>query len=119
KKTYKYANSSDQEFLQDLAMYLVTFLSNHLAPLEQNTSLRELLLAAHQYLVNLSRIEERELFKTCLDYWSKLVSGLYQEIQTLPLQDASPLMQLQYNTRGGAPNPEILRNYNLRKNIYS
>ncbi|KAG7810452.1 hypothetical protein KL921_002947 [Ogataea angusta] len=119
KNTYKYANSADQEFLQDLAMYLVTFLSNHLEPLEQNTNLRELLLAAHQYLVGLSRIEERELFKTCLDYWSKLVSGLYQEIQTLPLQDASPLMQLQYNTRGGALNPEILRNYNLRKNIYS
>ena len=118
KKTYKYASSSDQEFMQDLAMFLVTFLSNHLTPLEQNLQLRELLLAAHKYLISLSRIEERELFKTCLDYWTKMVSGLYLEIQNLPVQNSSALMQLQYSARGGAPNPELLKNKNLRKDIY-
>ncbi|GME79441.1 unnamed protein product [Ambrosiozyma monospora] len=98
KKTYRFANSSDQEFLQDLAMFLSTFLTNHLAPVEQSRELLPLLLDAHKYLVGLSRIEERELFKTCLDYWFRLVSGLYQEIQTLPLQ-GSPLMQLQMGSR--------------------
>lgn len=119
KKTYKFASSSDQEFMQDLAMFLVTFLSNHLTPLEENLQLKDLLLAAHKYLINLSRIEERELFKTCLDYWSKLVNGLYLEIQNLPLQNSSALMQLQYSVRNGAPNPELLKNKNLRKDIYS
>ncbi|ODV83665.1 hypothetical protein CANARDRAFT_29881 [[Candida] arabinofermentans NRRL YB-2248] len=117
-RTYKYANSQDQEFLQDLAMFLVTFLSNHLTPLEQDKSLEQYLLAAHSYLINLSRIEERELFKICLDYWSKLVSGLYQEIQTVSLQDVSPLMQLQYGRN--IPNTQdVSKKYNLRKNIYT
>ena len=119
KKTYKFASSSDQEFMQDLAMFLVVFLSNHLTPLENNIQLRDLLLTAHNYLIQLSRIEERELFKTCLDYWSKMVNGLYMEIQNLPLQNSSALLQLQYSSRSGAPNPELLKNRNLRKDIYS
>ncbi|CDK27251.1 unnamed protein product [Kuraishia capsulata CBS 1993] len=124
KKTYKYANSEDQSFLQDLAMFFVTFLTNHLLPLEQDESLRELLLIAHEYLINLSKVEERELFKTCLDYWSKLVSGLFAEIQKLPAAEFSPLIQLSYGSTmsniaaGGAPNPEVLKKFPLRKHIY-
>lgn len=118
-KTYKYASSSDQEFMQDLAMFLVTFLSNHLTALESALPFREILLVAHRYLVQLSRIEERELFKICLDYWLKLVNGLYLEITNLPMQNSSALMQLQYSSRGGAPNPELLKNADLRKNIYT
>lgn len=119
KNTYKYATSADQEFMQDLAMFLVTFLSNHLTPLEANPQCRELLITAHKYLIQLSRIEERELFKTCLDYWIKLVNGLYVEIQNLPSQQNSALMQLQYSSRGGAQNPELFKNRNLRKDIYN
>lgn len=119
KNTYKYATSADQEFMQDLAMFLVTFLSNHLTPLEENQQLRELLITSHKYLVQLSRIEERELFKTCLDYWIKLVNGLYLEIQNLPSQQNSALLQLQYSSRGGAQNPELFKNRNLRKDIYA
>ncbi|GMF98103.1 hypothetical protein B5S33_g3882 [[Candida] boidinii] len=135
RSTYENSNSSEQEFLQDLAMFLVTFLSNHLTVLEKNSiqdnDVKELLLISHQYLVNLSSIEERELFKTCLDYWSKLVSGLFQEVQQFSLQNQSPLMQLQYgsriNTNINNTNNNNNTNINggsgtssnLRKNIYS
>lgn len=123
KQTYKNANSNDQSFLQDLAMFLCTFLSNHLLPLEQNEPLRELLLSALFYLIELSRIEERELFKTCLDYWGFFVHGLYDEILKLPQNELSPLMQLSYSssfrgTSGGAPNPEILAKFPLREHMY-
>jgi exportin-1 len=124
-KTYAVANSKDQAFLQDLAMYICTFLANHVEALEAREQVRELLLTSHEYLIQLSRIEERELFKTCLDYWSKLVNSLFQEVQQLPAQELSPLNQLGYgnalsaSSAGGAPNPELLNKFPLRKHIYS
>ena len=118
-KTYAVANSSDQAFLQDLAMYICTFLANHVSAVESREQYRELLLTAHEYLIQLSKIEERELFKTCLDYWSKLVSGLFQEVQQIPAQELSPLMQLGFSQTSGAPNPELLNKFPLRKHIYN
>ncbi|CDR36929.1 CYFA0S01e05644g1_1 [Cyberlindnera fabianii] len=125
KKSYEVANSNDQAFLQDLAMFICTFLANHNLALESKEEFRPLLLTAHEYLIQLSKIEERELFKTCLDYWSKLVSSLFQEVQQLPAHELSPLMQLGYGnalsstSAGGAPNPELLAKFPLRKHIYS
>lgn len=124
KKSYQVANSNDQSFLQDLAMFLCTFLNNHLLALEQNESLKELLLVALNYLIELSSIEERELFKTCLDYWSTFVHGLFEEIQNLPSTELSPLMQLSYGSQlrpssNGAPDPAILAKYPLRQHKYA
>lgn len=124
KESYRIASSNDQSFLQDLAMFLCTFLSNHLIALEQHDQLRDLLLNAMGYLIELSRIEERELFKTCLDYWINFVYGLFQEIQRLPQNELSPLMQLSYSasfkaTSGGAPDPAILAKFPLRSHKYA
>mmetsp|Transcript_1001 Transcript_1001/g.1196 ORF Transcript_1001/g.1196 Transcript_1001/m.1196 type:complete len:1081 (+) Transcript_1001:216-3458(+) len=124
KQSYKIASSNDQSFLQDLAMFICTFLNNHLLPLEQNESLRELLLTSLHYLVELSRIEERELFKTCLDFWCNFVHGLFEEIQKLPQNELSPLMQLSYSsslkaTSGGAPDPAVLAKFPLREHMYT
>lgn len=124
KKSYSVANSNDQSFLQDLAMFLCTFLNNHLLALEQNENLKELLLVALNYLIELSSIEERELFKTCLDYWSTFVHGLFEEIQNLPSTELSPLMQLSYGSQlrpssNGAPDPAILAKYPLRQHKYA
>ncbi|ODV78165.1 chromosome region maintenance protein 1 [Suhomyces tanzawaensis NRRL Y-17324] len=123
KTSYEVANTNDQSFLQDLAMFLCSFLSNHLIPLEQNEALLELLLNSLYYLLELSRIEERELFKTCLDFWSTFVHGLFLEIQNLPQSQLSPLMQLTHgNTMrvggGGAPNPAVLAEFPLRQHRY-
>lgn len=125
KKSYNHASTDDQSFLQDLAMFLCTFLSNNLSLLEQN-DLGDLLNNSLYYLIELSRIEERELFKTCLDYWAQFVRELYGEIQILPQQELTPLMQLNYapNLRsgvingGGAPDPAILAKFPLRQHKY-
>lgn len=124
KRLYEVANSNDQSFLQDLAMFLCTFLNNHLLALEQSDSLKELLLVSLNYLIELSRIEERELFKTCLDYWSGFVHGLFEEIQNLPANELSPLMQLTYSSQlrpssNGAPDPAILAKFPLRQHRYA
>lgn len=47
KATYANANGNDQSFLQDLAMFLTTYLARNRALLESDESLRELLLNAH------------------------------------------------------------------------
>ncbi|AAS51792.2 ADL128Cp [Eremothecium gossypii ATCC 10895] len=121
KSTYATANGKDQSFLQDFAMFLTTYLARHRPILESDESLRELLLTAHQYLIQLSKIEERELFKTTLDYWNNLMSSLYQEIQTVPFNEMNPLLQLSLDVNpssGGAPNPQFLKKYPLKKHMY-
>ncbi|ODQ63898.1 hypothetical protein NADFUDRAFT_52886 [Nadsonia fulvescens var. elongata DSM 6958] len=126
-----YANSAtrDQEFIQNLGLFLSSFLSNHLKIIEQQEN-KELLINAHLYLIKISQIEEREIFKICLDYWSRLVLELYEEIQQIPLSDLSgtsnPFSQHSFNSNtftsgagGGAINPEVLANYPLRKHLYN
>lgn len=49
----------------------------------ENDQNKELLLNAHLYLVKISQVEEREVFKICLEYWAKLVAELYEEIQSV------------------------------------
>lgn len=124
KKSYQVANSDDQSFLQDLAMFLCTFLHNHLLALELADGLKELLLISLEYLIELSRIEERELFKTCLDFWTGFVQGLFEEIQNLPANELSPLMQLSYGSSlrpssNGAPDPAVLARFPLRQHKYA
>ncbi|AJR80750.1 ASG_G0022070.mRNA.1.CDS.1 [Saccharomyces cerevisiae] len=123
KATYTNANGNDQSFLQDLAMFLTTYLARNRALLESDESLRELLLNAHQYLIQLSKIEERELFKTTLDYWHNLVADLFYEVQRLPATEMSPLIQLSVgsqaiSTGSGALNPEYMKRFPLKKHIY-
>lgn len=123
KSSYAVANGTDQSFLQDLAMFLTTYLTHHRSLLESDESLRELLLNAHQYLIQLSKIDERELFKTTLDYWHILVAGLFQEVQQLPVNELNPLMQLSVgnqtvSTGSGALNPEFMKKFPLKKHIY-
>lgn len=122
RRLYQVANSNDQSFLQDLAMFLCTFLSNHLRALEESPNLEELLLISLEYLIELSRIEERELFKTCLDYWSSFVHGLFEEIQNLSSRELTPMMQLNPANRfigaNGAPDPDTLSQFPLRQHKY-
>ncbi|SCV02210.1 LANO_0F15984g1_1 [Lachancea nothofagi CBS 11611] len=123
KATYATANGRDQSFLQDFAMLLTTYLARHRVLLESDERLKELLLTAHQYLIQLSKIDERELFKTTLDYWHHLVANLFQEVQKLPVAELNPLLQLSVgsqsiNSSGGAPNPEFLKRFPLKKHIY-
>jgi exportin-1 len=80
--------------------------------------MKDLLLNAHYYLVKISTVDDREIFKICLEYWTKvssgrwtlegscngstdsrrhlqLVSDLYEETQLAPIMsDMNPLMAL-------------------------
>ncbi|KAK1075068.1 Karyopherin transporter [Friedmanniomyces endolithicus] len=119
KSTYASSNSRDQEFVQNLALFLCNFFSNHLGIIE-NLPNRDFLLHGHFYLIRISQIDDREIFKVCLEYWTKLVCELYDEMQALPITDVNPLVSLGVGgMNGGAPHPGSLSNYPLRKHKYT
>lgn len=121
-EAYEKANSLDQEFIQNLALFCTSFLSKYLKVVEDQPN-KALLNEVHLYLIKISQIEEREVFKICLDYWSRLVLELYMEIEKIPVADLNPNL-LGHNfinsfNSGGAINPEVLANYPLRKHHYN
>jgi exportin-1 len=113
-----YANAGDagQELVLNLSLFLANFLSNHLRAVETEPN-RDVLLNAHLYMVKVSQVDEREIFKICLEYWLKLVAELYEEIQSLPIGESGLLMGLSLGGSNGAQN--MLSGMSLRKNIYS
>ncbi|KAK8210264.1 Karyopherin transporter [Zalaria obscura] len=119
KSTYAASNSRDQEFVQNLALFLCNFFSNHLNIIEALPN-RDFLLHGHLYLIRISQIDDREIFKICLEYWTKLVCELYDEMQQLPITDLNPLVNMNVSglANGGAPHPTVLANYPLRKHKY-
>ncbi len=62
-------------------------------------------------MVKISTVDEREIFKICLEYWTKLVSELYDEIQSLPIED---IVGIHLGASAG-----VAIGGNLRKNIYA
>ncbi|KAF9050652.1 hypothetical protein BDZ89DRAFT_1057102 [Hymenopellis radicata] len=110
-----YANAGDasQELVLNLSLFLANFLSNHVRAIEGEEN-RDVLLNAHLYMVKVSQVDEREIFKICLEYWIKLVSELYDELQSLPIGDSGLLMGLNLGGANG-----VLGGMSLRKNIYS
>ncbi|OIW27508.1 hypothetical protein CONLIGDRAFT_645770 [Coniochaeta ligniaria NRRL 30616] len=117
KATYPQSNTRDQEFIQNLALFLCNFFGMHLNLIE-NLPNRDFLTHGHYYLIRISQIDDREIFKICLDYWLKLVQELYEEMQALPITDMNPLVAIGTLQGGGAPNPALLSNYPLRKHKY-
>ncbi|CAO3686094.1 unnamed protein product [Rhizopus stolonifer] len=76
---YENSTDNDQEFVQNLALFLTSFLSAHLPVIENFPDAVQMLLNAHFYVVKISRVEDREVFKICLEYWTKLVEELFEE----------------------------------------
>ena len=90
-----------------------------ISQLIENLPNRDFLTHGHFYLIRISQIDDREIFKICLDYWLKVVQELYEEMQSLPISDMGPLGLGGGIQAGGAPNPALLTNYPLRKHKYS
>ena len=120
KAIYAQSNSKDQEYVLNLALFLTNFFTVHLALVEKLPN-RDYLTHGHFYLIRISQIDDREIFKICLEYWTKLVQELYEEMQQLPITDINPLVSMGISglSNGGAPHPSTLANYPLRKNKYT
>ena len=100
---YETSTDADQELVLNLALFLSNFLLAHVRLLE-NAENQEVLLNAHLYLIKVSQVPEREIFKICLEYWAKLVSELYEEYQQFPMADVGSVwgLNLGNNAQRGA-----------------
>ncbi|XP_054715848.1 exportin-1-like [Uloborus diversus] len=88
KEAYAKGQDEEQKFIQNLSLFLCTFLKEHGTLIEKKTELNETLLKALHYLLLISEVEEVEIFKICLEYWNALAADLYRES---PYMAASPL----------------------------
>ena len=57
-------SSDEQDFVQQLGIFLATFLKSHSAALESQDDVHALGVAL-DYMVNVSRVDDTELFKVC------------------------------------------------------
>ncbi|KAJ1959604.1 Karyopherin transporter, partial [Dipsacomyces acuminosporus] len=108
-------DDEQQEFIQNVAMFLTSFLSSHLRLVEASAT-RDDVIQAHQYLLRISQVDEREMFKVCLEYWNVLVRGLYEDGRTAPFSATGGLLNLG-NGANGAGNTAM--SAELRRQMYS
>ncbi|KAI8062519.1 CRM1 C terminal-domain-containing protein [Gongronella butleri] len=106
---YENSSDDDQEFVQNLALFLTSFLSSHLRIIERSPATQDMLINAHYYLIKISRVDDREVFKICLEYWGILVQELFEEMRQPSHMDV-PLLDL--SVAGG-------QGYPPRKQLYA
>jgi exportin-1 len=68
---YLSSDDEDQQLINNLALFLCNFLQTHLRLIETPDN-NELLINAHLYLIKISTVDDREVFKICLEYWAKV-----------------------------------------------
>ncbi|KAL3200565.1 hypothetical protein MRX96_043294 [Rhipicephalus microplus] len=67
KEAYSNGQDDEQKFIQNLSLFLCTYLKEHGALIEKRADLLEVLHAALHYLLLISEVEEVEIFKICLE----------------------------------------------------
>ncbi|CAG0915869.1 unnamed protein product [Notodromas monacha] len=100
KEGYASGRDAEQQFTQNLALFLCTFLKEHGCLIEKK-GLTEKLMTALQYLVMISEVDDVEIFKICLEYWNALATELYQE-KPVTIFSSDPLLRLT------KPTPEVV-----------
>ena len=73
------ASDDEQKLIQNLAIFLSSYLRTHGALLERSQEGLKILELALEYMLLISTVDENEIFKICLEYWNTLTSSLYQE----------------------------------------
>lgn len=94
REAYAAGGDQEQNFIQNLAIFLCTYLKEHGQFIEKK-QLNELLLKALHYLVLISEVEEVEIFKICLEYWNALAMDLYR---ANPFAPPTPLFMVKNMT---------------------
>ncbi|CAI9730357.1 exportin-1-like isoform X1 [Octopus vulgaris] len=79
KDAYRKGTDDEQNFIQNLSLFLCTFLKEHVLLIERKNEYHNLLIQAHHYLIRISEVDEVEVFKVCLEYWNSLAADLYRE----------------------------------------
>ncbi|QCD88853.1 exportin-1 [Vigna unguiculata] len=70
-EAYSKGSTEEQAFIQNLALFFTSFYK------------ATALLVGLEYLINISYVDDTEVFKVCLDYWNSLVSELFEPHRSL------------------------------------
>jgi exportin-1 len=100
KEAYANGRDTEQQFIQNLALFLCTFLKEH-GTLIEKKGMNDQLMSALHYLVLISEVDDVEIFKICLEYWNALATELYRETPLSPFAD--PLMCLSKRNASAFP----------------
>ncbi|KAK6027115.1 Importin-beta protein [Ostertagia ostertagi] len=104
---YQKGSDQDQKFISCLAQFLVAFLKDHSALVENYNSACPQVTEYHKYaielLLSISQVEDVEIFKVCLDYWCALTSELYR---LNPFAPPSPPIAISFSCGGAAGGKE-------------
>ena len=80
---YAAGSDEDQAFVQNLALFLTAFFKSHISVLESSPDPTPLLTGL-DILVNISYVDDDEVFKICLDYWNFFVPDVYSTVAAEP-----------------------------------
>ncbi|KAK9063110.1 hypothetical protein SSX86_016980 [Deinandra increscens subsp. villosa] len=75
---YGNGSSEEQAFIQNLALFFTSFYKFHIRILESTQENVAALLMGLEYLLNISYVDDTEVFKVCLDYYNSLVLELFE-----------------------------------------
>ncbi|CAA2959341.1 protein EXPORTIN 1A isoform X2 [Olea europaea var. sylvestris] len=88
-EAYANGNSEEQAFIQNLALFFTSFYKSHIRILEATPENINALLMGLEYLINISYVDDNEVFKVCLDYWNSLVLELFEAHHNLDIPAAT------------------------------
>ncbi|CAI9774234.1 unnamed protein product [Fraxinus pennsylvanica] len=77
-EAYLNGSTEEQAFIQNLAMFFTSFYKSHIRVLESTPQNINALVMGLEYLINISYVDDTEVFKVCLDYWNLLVLELFE-----------------------------------------
>ena len=89
KEAYRSGSTEEQNFIQNLSLFITSFLREHGNLIDKNIRFKELLNDSLSYLVLISEVDDDEIFKICLEYWNILNADLYREA---PYNSLSPMI---------------------------
>ena len=70
---YNKGSEEDGNFIANLGLFFTSFFRVHLPLVEGNPNTASQVITAHKYLIGISNVDHKEVFKTCLEYWLWLV----------------------------------------------
>lgn len=78
REAYEKGTTDEQNFIQILAIFYCTFLKCH-TDIVEDGQITAKLVDAYNYLLRISEVDDREIFKICLEYWNYWVCELYTQ----------------------------------------
>lgn len=120
-EAYAHANDYECNLIRGLALFLTTFYSKHLS-LVENPENQAALTCGMKYLVNISMVDDTEIFKICIEFWNKFAKGLYDNELLAPVVNSSMMHDIQHNltrANGISFGGDKSQSSPLRKTLYA